>query len=172
MTRPDRIPVEVGQTWAYNDARWGEHRYLAVTELAYPYVYTVSRQGKRTRMLATKFGRGARWTYCGHEGPGSGLPAFSTAAVPNGCLSCPPKPAVLPLTCVCAVGCGAVTVTRDGEGVWSGDSEKKRLAHFELRARETPGDWRIRFESAMSEVLYQRQGDARWVLTFRGPGFA
>lgn len=163
--------ISTGQTWAHRDDRCGEFRYLTVREVDGRYVYVKARHGRASRILADRFGRGSRWTYCGHDGPGM-LPAFSKRPVSGGCLSCPPKPAVLPLERVCAVGFGLVCVTRDGETVWAGDSEKKRVAHFELRARETPGDWRIRFSSALSEVLYQRQGEGDWVLVFRGMGFA
>lgn len=166
MSRPTVAP---GQVWALRDDRYGGWRYLTVSEVDVRYVYAQGR--RRTRILAERFGHGSRWTFCGYDGPGV-LPAFSTMPVKGGCLSCPPKPAVLPLEWMLAVGFGAVTVTRDGEVVWAGDSEKKRVAHFELKARETPGDWRIRFESAMSEVRYQRQGDSAWVLVFRGMGFA
>lgn len=162
--------VAPGQVWALRDDRYEGWRYLTVLELSAQYVHAKSRR-RKTRILASRFGRGSRWSYCGYDGAGL-LPAFSKRPVSGGCLSCPPKPAVLPLARVCAVGFGLVCVTRDGETVWAGDSEKKRVAHFELRARETPGDWRIRFSSALSEVLYQRQGEGNWVLVFRGMGFA
>lgn len=172
MTSSSRSPeLVVGQTWAYLDARWGEHRYLAITELAYPYVYAISRQKKRTRILSSRFARGFRWSYCGHEGPGRGLPAFSDKPVVAGCLASRVPP-VASMDRICAVGFGQVTVTRDDLTVWQGDDETRTLAEFEALAQETPGDWRIRFLAPSAEVLYQRQGYTKWVLTFRGMGFA
>jgi hypothetical protein len=162
--------IAPGQVWAHRDDRYDGWRYLTVLDVKARYVHAHNRK-RRTRILADRFGRGTRWMFCGYDGPGV-LPAFSTRPVSGGCWPCPSKPAVLPLERLCAVGFGCVSVTRDGETVWAGDSEKKRLAHFELRARETPGDWRIRFSSPMSELLYQRQGDSNWVLVFRGMGFA
>jgi len=162
--------IAPGQVWALRDDRYDGWRYLTVDEVDARYVYAKG-QRRKTRILADRFARGSRWSFCGYDGPGV-LPVFSTRPVSGGCLSCPPKPAALPLTRVCAVGFGRVSVTRDGETVWEGDSEKKRLGHFELRAREMPGDWRIRFEASLSDVMYQRQGESNWVLVFRGMGFA
>lgn len=50
-------------------------------------------------------------------------------------------------------------------------SGQKRVAHAELWARDTPGDWRILFSGPLSEPLYQRQ-DVGWVLVWHGFGFA
>jgi hypothetical protein len=72
---------------------------------------------------------------------------------------------------VLAVGFGAVEVTHDGEQVWVGDDESKTVADVDRWVADKPGDWRITYTGPMSEETYQRQ-DNRWVLVWRGLGFA
>lgn len=170
MTAVDLAP---GQRWAFRDYRYEGWRYLTITELTAQRVHaTTNTRRKHTDMSRTRFGRGSRWTFCGHDGPGV-LPAYATRPVGMGCLNCPPKPNVLPLETGLAPGFGYTGVYRDGERIWSTCHEtRKRVAHVELWARETPGDWRIRFDDAIWERLYQRQGSGNWVLVAIGMGFA
>jgi hypothetical protein len=71
------------------------------------------------------------------------------------------------------VGFGMVTVSRDGEWVWSGDDEHVWLRRFERRAAADPDhDWRVVFDSALHSETYQRQGAGEWVLVEQGRGFA
>jgi hypothetical protein len=167
-TLPEVTP---GQDWAIRDRRYVGWRYVTVetVEDGQALVRPKHRNGRRSRVKLASF---RRHSFCGHDGPGQ-LPPY-TGSVANPCVNCPPKARVLPLERDLNVGFGAVEVTRDGEPVWfhAGRSDtRKRVAHMELRARETPGDWRIRFIGAMSEELYQRQPTG-WVLVWRGFGFA
>lgn len=165
------VDLAVGQKWSLRDRRYDGWRYPVIEELTDEEVRARHRSGRRSTFRRDRFGKGARWMFCGYEGPGV-LPAYSREPVAFGCLSCPPKPAVLALETWLAPGFGWTTVTRDGEPVWQTATEsRKRLAHAELWARETPGDWRVRFDTAMSERLYQRQ-DAGWLLVSIGWGFA
>ena len=91
----------------------------------------------------------------------------------QGCLFCPPKPVVLPISTPLAVGFGVVCVTRDGETVWAGDDPGVWLWRFEHRAADDPDhDWRVRFHAPLSDNTYQRQGEREWVLVEKGIGFA
>lgn len=162
--------VEPRQSWAIRDDRYQGWRYVTVEAVEGDRVAVRPRHrnGRRSRIKLRAFSR-TRFSFCGHDGPGD-LPALDQPAY-GGCLNCGPRPNVLDLSRRLAVGFGSVEVTRDGQRVWSGDSERKRLAHAELWARETPGDWRVRFVSPLSETLYQRKADG-WVLVWRGFGFA
>lgn len=175
-TKP--IPeVRLGQSWAIRDDRYEGWRYVTVDQVDDDYAHVVprARNGRRSRIALRSF-RLSRFTMCGYDGPGV-LPAY-TGSVANACGNCPPKSRILPLERELSVGFGAVSVIRDGEIRWQGDayqtrreSKRKRVAHAELWARETPGDWRLRFETMLSEELYQRQPHG-WVLVWRGFGFA
>lgn len=166
------VPVEVGQRWALQDYRYGgEWRYLTVESVDESHVVVRSRSGRRSTWTARRFGRGNRFVFCGYDGPGL-LPVF-TGINRSGCGNAPPYPLELPLEHELEPGFGMVRVTRDGETVWScGSSTRKRLAHIELQARETPGDWRLQELLPLGETLYQRQGVSRWVLVAVGMGFA
>lgn len=169
----NRPVVAVGQRWALRDARYEGWRYLTVEAIASGRVEARS-NGRRRHVSwrADRFAHGCRWTFCGYDGPGR-LPPFADRPVAMGCLSCPPKPNVLPLGCHLAPGFGWTTVYRDGEIVWrAGAESRKRLAHVELWARETSGDWRIRINSPLSERVYQRHDRNTWVLVAIGMGFA
>lgn len=99
------------------------------------------------------------------------LPPLSEPAMP--CLNCGPSPLALSMKARLAVGFGSVTVTRDGEEVWSGDDLEKRLSFFEWRASRDPDhDWRVCFYGPLSELEYQRQGKKFWPLVRKGDGFA
>lgn len=164
------VDVAPGQSWAIRDDRYEGWRYVTVEQVDNRYAYVKPTRGaRRSRIQLTSFHR-SRFSMCGHDGAGV-LPAY-TGSVANGCLSCPPKPRTLPLEYNLSVGSGMVTVIRDDTRVWSCHAwTNKRVAHFELKARETPGDWRIRIDGMMSEEMYQRQPDG-WVLVWRGFGFA
>jgi hypothetical protein len=171
------VMVEPGQSWSIRDDRYDGWRYVRVESIERDHALVVprSRNGRRSRIRLAAFRR-SRFTLCGYDGLGL-LPAY-TGSLRNGCGNCPSRQRVLDLTTDLYVGFGMVTVTRDGERVWQGGiheprraSHTKRVAHMELRARETPGDWRIRFDRPLSEELYQRQPDG-WVLVWRGMGFA
>jgi hypothetical protein len=88
------------------------------------------------------------------------------------CLNCGPWPDDLPHTAVLAVGFGMVTVTRDGEHIWSGDDETVTLERFERKARRDANhDWRVEFMGPLNEREYQRQR-GHWRLVRTGLGFA
>lgn len=162
--------VEPGQSWAVRDERYEDYRYITVEGIDGDHAAVKSRHrgGRRSRIRLATF-RTYRFRFCGFDGPGV-LPVY-TGSVANGCGNCPPKPRVLHLDRPLAVGFGTVAVTRDGDTVWSGDDEAKRVADAEQWARDTPGDWRILFSTWSSDELYQRQDDG-WVLVWRGMGFA
>lgn len=75
------------------------------------------------------------------------------------------------------VGFGDVTVTKDGELIyseigremnelWNGeDAENEAL-------KDPDHDWRVHFYAPLYEAHYQRQGDKHWVLVEKGEGFA
>jgi hypothetical protein len=84
----------------------------------------------------------------------------------------PPSPAWLSMESRCAVGFGIVTVTLDGERIWSGDDERMSVRHFEDMARKRPGLWRIKFEAPLSDATYERRDNNKWELVERGQGFA
>lgn len=164
--------LATGQRWALRDDRYEGWRYLTITELDDDRVRatTNTRRG-RTSIRRDRFGRGGRWSFCGHDGPGVLPPFTRNRSVTLGCVPFGVKPAVLPLASYLDPGFGSVTVLLDGEKLWEAHTTRKRLAHVECWARATPGDWRLRIEGAMSEQLYQRQ-DAGWVLVAIGMGFA
>ena len=163
MTRVEPAP---GQRWALADEDgWSYFTVESVTD----DTVTAARGDVSRTWPIDQFGND-RFTYCGHDGPGLLPPYTDKPWVTLGCLhAC--DPTVLPLTAGLDVF-GWVSVTRDGEPVWQSNGEtRKRLAHMELRARETPGDWRLEIESALSARLYQRQPGG-WVLVAIGMGFA
>jgi hypothetical protein len=164
------VDVAPGQSWAIRDDRYEGWRYVTVEKVDDGHAHVKPTRGSRRSSIQLKSFRRSRFSFCGHDGPGI-LPAY-TGSVANACGNCPPKSRILPLERSLSVGFGMVTVTRDDAHVWSGSSwTNKRVAHFELKARETPGDWRIRIDGMLSEELYQRQPDG-WVLVWRGFGFA
>lgn len=91
----------------------------------------------------------------------------------KGCLHCGLAHEALPLTTPLAVGFGQVAVTRDSETVWSGDDPGVWLRRFERRAAADPDhDWRVVFLAPLWDGVYQRHGEAHWVLVEKGMGFA
>lgn len=162
-----KVEITAGQRWAIRDDRYGGWRYVTVLAADEHFVEVKGR--RRSRIRAHRFG-GARFTFCGHDGSGI-LPPYT--ALPGVMLGCAYSnyPTILPLEYGLNPGFGYVSVTRDGTPVWSATDTSKRLAHMELRARETPGDWRLRIESPLAERLYQRQ-EQGWVLVAIGMGFA
>ena len=70
------------------------------------------------------------------------------------------------------VGFGWVTVTRDGDMYWSGEDETVFMRDVEQWATNNPGDWRVKFDTPLSDQTYQRYGIENWVLVDKGMGFA
>lgn len=84
---------------------------------------------------------------------------------------------VLHLERILAVGFGDVSVTRNGERVYSEsaqpESEYWTGEDAERIAKKDPDtDWRIEFFAPLYNATYQRQGEAHWVLVEKGRGFA
>lgn len=99
------------------------------------------------------------------------LPPLESGGLRSGCLCCGPQSIELSLSSVLCVGCGQVEVTLDGQVVWAGDDERVSLADLEsIAARYADHDWRVFFDGPLSDGLYQRQGEGRWVLVRRGRG--
>lgn len=171
MSVRDAVEVSPGQSWAIRDDRYEGWRYVTVQAVEGERAVVRRRHAGRLSRIALSRFRSKRFTLCGYDGPGV-LPPYK-GSVANACGNCPPKSRVLPLMHSLSVGFGATTVTRDGQHVWAtmGDT-RKRLAHVELWARETPGDWRVRIDGPLSEELYQRHPNGEWVLVWRGFGFA
>lgn len=89
-----------------------------------------------------------------------------------GCLTCGAPPTILPPNSILAVGFGMVNVTRDDEGMWSGDDEEMTTYRWTRRAKKEPDvDWRIEFIGPLHEETYQFQ-DGQWVMIETGMGFA
>lgn len=107
------------------------------------------------------------------------MPALTEkqAGLRSGCNICGPQPTTLPLEAELAVGFGACTVSKDGDGVYQedhhSDNDPPTLQKFEDMAKKDPDhDWRVFFYGALSETEYQRHGDGEWVLIRKGEGFA
>lgn len=165
-----------GQRWALHDHRYGRERYLTVTAVSDGRVRTTS--GGRRRAVSfrrDRFGHGSKWTFCGHDGPGRDLPAYSTgAAVTAGCGNCPPRSTVLSFDAELHVGdMDDLVITRDGEltHVAVSGALTMRWVEQHLVARAPDADWRLRREGMLSGQLYQRQSTG-WVLIAIGMGFA
>lgn len=97
--------------------------------------------------------------------------------VSNGCLNCPDRPNMLPLTATLGVGFGMCAVVKDGADVWyedpHSDDEYPTLQQFEDMAKADPDhDWRAIFDAPMWSGTWQRQGEGQWMLIERGMGFA
>lgn len=80
---------------------------------------------------------------------------------------------------VVAVGFGSAYVVKDGdlfydgEQEWRQEREPKTLAQIEALAKQEPdADWQVILYGPLSGATYQRQGDAKWVLTDSNQGFA
>lgn len=84
-----------------------------------------------------------------------------------------------------AVGFGTASLTKDGEEVWSEQSENHKAEQEkrdplylegkdceEMAAKDPDHDWRIEIMAPLYEATYQRQGEKHWVLVQRGEGFA
>ena len=168
----DKTEVLPGQVWSMMDRRYDGWRYPRVLEVQGDSVLVQHRNGRRSHIIASRFGAKNRagLSLCGSDGPGV-LPALEKPKI-MGCLRAGIAPVGLALEAILAVGFGFVNVTRDGVPIWCGDDEDMTLHQFENQATREPGDWRVRFEGPMSERLYQRHGDGLWVLVFQGHGFA
>lgn len=163
--------IALGQRWSLRDDRYEGWRYLTIQQITDTHVI-YSGNTRRPRPIARdRFGKGWRWSYCGHDGPGILPPYTADGTVTLGCFPYGRHATILPLTYELEPGFGCVEVTRDGNPVFRAMRTRKRLAHIELKARDFPGDWRLRIDSPLSERLYQRQ-DAGWVLVAIGHGFA
>lgn len=100
------------------------------------------------------------------------LPPLEYGGYRSNCLTGGPQPTELPVSAILAVGFGYVTVSKDGERLWSGDDERVTLRRFERQAAKDPDhDWRVLFYGPLSEPEYQRQ-DGKWLLVRKGEGFA
>ena len=102
------------------------------------------------------------------------LPALEHAPH-SGCLNCGPKPLRVPLRYNPHPGFGCVTLSRDGEVVWScyRAEDSRTFITFERRAAADPEhDWRVFIDGPLSDVTYQRHGPKEWVAVERGMGFA
>jgi len=75
-----------------------------------------------------------------------------------------------------AVGFGDVTVTRDGEIIYSEQQQKENFwegKDAESAAIKDPNhDWRVNFYGPLYGAVYQRQGIGHWVLIEKSEGFA
>ena len=92
--------------------------------------------------------------------------------VHSGCLLCGSKPIELPLTKMLCVGFGDVTVSRDEEIIWQGDDDSVTLERFEEMAKLDPDhNWHVTFNAPLWEGIWQRQ-DGKWLLVWKGMGFA
>lgn len=160
--------VAPGQRWAIRDDRYEGWRYVTVLAADEHFV-TIKGPRRKGRIRASRFG-GSRYTFCGHNGPGI-LPPYTKPSL-YGCGNGPLNPQTAPLSMQITPGFGMAEVRRDDAVIWAATESAKTIGHFELRARETPGDWRIWINRPMSEVLYQRQGQDNWVLVAIGYGFA
>lgn len=124
-------------------------------------------------------------------------PITSETRKPHGCLVCEANgaiPITFPSAGLIAVGFGYAGVTKDGREVLSEqqveilydsngemlpedqqppDSEYHTCADAEALAVADPDhDWRIHLEAALSGRVFQRQGNANWVLVEQNEGFA
>lgn len=165
--------VAAGQRWSFRDDAYEGWRYLTVTSVGPEYVYARgnTRHRPNTRILRRRFAKGSRWGYCGHDGPGPLPPYTKDGSVILGCYPFGRHATTLPLEADLDPGFGVTTVYRDGEQIWQWMETDRKVSDIEAKAIETPGDWRLRIESPMSERLYQRQDDG-WVLVAIGHGFA
>ena len=94
-----------------------------------------------------------------------------------GCLNCSSVTKILKMSKVLAVGFGDVSVSRDGEVLYSEQGVKNdeyaTTQNAEDMALEDPDHyWRILFYAPLHEEEYQRQGNEKWVLIRSGLGFA
>jgi hypothetical protein len=106
----------------------------------------------------------------------------SIGPVRTGCLCCPPKAEVAPLDWDPDPGFGIVYLKRNGEhvtdymrhhGEEDDDASCMTVQDFEDRAAgDADHDWRFEIHGPLGGVVYQRQGDARWVAVERLEGFA
>lgn len=79
------------------------------------------------------------------------------------------------------VGFGNAGVQQDGSTVWDENmmgpdddwDKAMTVQKAEDLAKTAPdSDWRIYFHAPLYDAVYQRQGDALWVLVEKGEGFA
>lgn len=111
-------------------------------------------------------------------GPDGLIPAWPGSRM-GGCLNCGPRPDELPMDCNPHPGFGMLALYRDGEYVHGPDiSDEHEVEayrvqdHEDIAAGDPDHDWRIRIDGPLSDAVYQRHGEARWVLIEKGLGFA
>lgn len=87
---------------------------------------------------------------------------------------CPPPPEEsLSLETRLSVGFGWVSVQCDGQTIWHGDNDRKKLKSVERQARREPyRRWTVEFYGPMSGAIYERKGRDEWVLISKNAGFA
>jgi hypothetical protein len=78
-----------------------------------------------------------------------------------------------------AVGFGSAYATKDGVLIYDGEqdyragNEPKTLSFIEEIAKAEPAaDWQVILYGPLCGEIYQRQGDAKWVLIDSNEGFA
>src|SRR5690349_12611150 len=89
----------------------------------------------------------------------------------SGCLNCGSKPLRVKMNARLHAGFGVTTLKRDGETVEQHFEYETcpTFMHFENVARKDPGrDWRVRVDSPLSDVTYQRHGWNEWVAVEKG----
>ena len=98
----------------------------------------------------------------------------STACLTCGCGSHD----TLDMSSLLAVGFGSCTVTKGKETVYdenrcaSSDEFWYAQKAEDLAKTDPDHDWRITFFAPLYDAVYQRQGEAHWVLVNKGDGFA
>lgn len=69
-------------------------------------------------------------------------------------------------------GFGAVSFTKDGEGVAELHEDATFADYERVAALEPEHDWRIYINGPLADYTYQRQGESKWALFEQGMGFA
>lgn len=99
---------------------------------------------------------------------------------PQACLCCPPRPITVPMNVDPHPGFGGCTLTRDGElhtdyflTIHSTQADERVMQDFEdIAAGDPDHDWRLTINGPMYGCVYQRHGDAEWVMVEKLEGFA
>ena len=103
----------------------------------------------------------------------SSLPALTEPAPAYDNFGCGHRPVRLDLRRRLSVGFGSVTVSRDGETVWTGDTGRLSAQWAERKAEADPDhDWRIEWYGPLRGETYQRHGPREWNLVLVNEGFA
>lgn len=104
------------------------------------------------------------------------LPAIEGGQV--ACLCCGPTESQICMDARIAVGFGSASLTKDGEPVWSEQpgmeyEDCMTVSQAEEIATENPDhDWRIALHGPLRGRVYQRHGEAKWMLVETDQGFA